>query len=175
MPERTRKLAQNRIADHHRRELPAREHIVSDREGLAREVLDDALVEALVAPAQEGQCRLQRKFLHIALVQYSPAWRKRNHTPSIANASPVHPVVGAERSVHHIDAQHHARATPARCVVHLAAAEWGVLAEVHALQLGSLLERVAHVTLGSEPPEPLGKQGEDVDLHLYSPRAMSSI
>jgi len=49
-----RQLAQDGIGDHHRRQLAARQHVAADAQGVRGEVLDDPLVEALVAPAQEG-------------------------------------------------------------------------------------------------------------------------
>src|SRR6478736_7122441 len=49
------KLAQDRVEDDHRRELAAGEHVAADRDLLGDEVLEDALVEALVAAAQERQ------------------------------------------------------------------------------------------------------------------------
>src|SRR5438309_2118965 len=53
--ESARQLAQHRVAQHHRGELAAREHIAPDRDLIACEVLHDALVEALVAPTQKRE------------------------------------------------------------------------------------------------------------------------
>src|SRR5215218_5658215 len=50
MAERTGQLAQDRVADDHRRQLAAREHVAADRDLVRAEVVDDPLVEALVAP-----------------------------------------------------------------------------------------------------------------------------
>jgi len=47
----TRELAQHRVAHHHRGQLSAGEDVAADRQHVAGEVLDDALVEALVAGA----------------------------------------------------------------------------------------------------------------------------
>src|ERR1700683_3292140 len=46
--ERAGELAQNDVAQDHRRELPTAQHVASDRDDVASEVLDDALVEPLV-------------------------------------------------------------------------------------------------------------------------------
>src|SRR5918998_3456501 len=51
--ERAGLLAQHRVAEHHRGQLAAGEDVLADRDRVAGEVLDDALVEALVAPAQQ--------------------------------------------------------------------------------------------------------------------------
>ncbi len=55
--QRAGQLAQNRVADHHRGELAAAEHVAADRDDVGGEVLDDPLVEALVAAAQQRQLR----------------------------------------------------------------------------------------------------------------------
>src|ERR1700747_2045194 len=62
-------LAQERVADHHRGELAAGEHVASDRDHVRAEVLDDALVKALVATAQKRQRSLGRELLHESLIE----------------------------------------------------------------------------------------------------------
>src|SRR3954447_12044666 len=49
-----RQLAEHGVADHHRRQLPTGEHIGPDRHHVGGQVVVNALVEALVAPAQQG-------------------------------------------------------------------------------------------------------------------------
>src|SRR5271166_2200589 len=51
--QRAGELAKHRVAHHHRSELSPRQDEASDRDHIGAEVLDDALVEALVAPAQQ--------------------------------------------------------------------------------------------------------------------------
>src|SRR5690242_15357255 len=48
VPERARELAQDRVAQHHRGQLAAAEHVAPDRHDVAREVLYHPLVEALI-------------------------------------------------------------------------------------------------------------------------------
>src|SRR5664279_1441232 len=55
VPEGAGQLAEDRVAEHHRGELAAAEHVAPDRDDIAGEVLHDALVEALVAAAQQRQ------------------------------------------------------------------------------------------------------------------------
>ena len=50
-------------------ELPAGDHVAPDRQRLGAEVLDDPLVEALVAAAQQRQHRLGRKVGDVRLVE----------------------------------------------------------------------------------------------------------
>src|SRR5438093_7096212 len=61
-------LARDGIADHHRRQLAAAEHVASDRDHVARKMLEDALVEPLVAAAEERQRGLCRQLLDKLLV-----------------------------------------------------------------------------------------------------------
>src|SRR6476620_1810115 len=49
----SRQLAQHGVGDDHRRQLAARDDVAADRQRVRAEVLDDPLVEALVAAAQQ--------------------------------------------------------------------------------------------------------------------------
>ncbi len=133
-------------------------------------MLDDPLVKALVAPAQQGQGRLGRKLLHVALVEHPSLGRKRDHASVLAHLGRVDPVMSSQGGVHHVDAQHHSGAAAERRVIDLSAAQGRVLAKVHVAQPRAAVERVAHVALSPEPLKPLGEQREDVDLHQSSPR-----
>ena len=73
-------------------------------------------------------------------------------------------VRGLQRRVDDVDAQDHPGAAAVRSVVHLAAAQRGRVPEVEEADLGPPLDRVSDVTLAAEPVEPLGEQGEDVNL-----------
>ena len=53
--ERARQFAQDRVADDHRRQLAASDHISADRNGVAAEMLDDPLIETLVAATEQRQ------------------------------------------------------------------------------------------------------------------------
>ena len=50
---------------------PPDEHVAADRDGVRREVLDDALVEALVAAAQQRERRLGRELVDEAVVEHA--------------------------------------------------------------------------------------------------------
>ncbi len=133
-------------------------------------MLDDPLVKALVAPAQQGQGRLGRQLLHVALVEQPSPGGKRDHPSALAHLSRVDAVVSLHGGVHHVDTQHHSRAAAKGGVIDLTAAQGRVLAKVHVAQARPAVERVAHMALGLEPLKPLGEEREDVDLHQSSPR-----
>ena len=60
----------DRLDDHERGRLAAREHVVADRELAVAEVVGDTLVDALVAPAQQREARRPRRARSaIALVE----------------------------------------------------------------------------------------------------------
>ena len=62
-------LAQHRVADHHRRQLAARQHVGADRDHVGRQVLVHPLVEALVAPAQQRQLGLRGQLVGERVVE----------------------------------------------------------------------------------------------------------
>src|ERR1035441_9695376 len=169
VPERARQLAQDRIAHDHRRQLAAGEDIAPDRDLLAGEVLEDALIKALIAAAQQRQRGLGRQLVDETVVKRPPPGRKRDHPTLLAQPHRVHTVVGAQRAVHDIDAQQHPRSAAKWRVIDLPAAELGVLAEVHALEARARFERITHVALGGEPLKPFREQCEHVDLHHRPP------
>src|SRR5581483_11723878 len=119
----TRQLARDRVADHHRGRLAAAQHVAADRHRVAREVLDDALVEALVAPAEQRQARLGGQLVDERLVQQAPSRRERDHPAARTQLGRVDAVAGAQRGVEHIHPQHHPCAAAEGRVVDLPAGE----------------------------------------------------
>ncbi len=176
MPERPRELAQHGVRDHHRGELAAREHVAADRQGVGREVLDDALVEALVAAAQQRELLLLGELVDEAVVEQPASGDERDHAALRAELDGVDAVEGAQRRIHDVHAQHHAGAAAERRVVDLAAGERRVEARVERAHLVTVLERVAHVALRAEPVEPLREERDHVQLHYSasSPRNRAS-
>ena len=98
-------------------------------------MLDDALVEALVAAAQQRDRRLGGELVDERVVEH-PA-RRASGPSRVARAQVdrVDAVEAAQRGIHHVDAQHHPGAAAERCVVDLAAAQRRVVARVRASQL----------------------------------------
>ena len=94
-------------------------------------MLDDALVEALVAPAQQRERRLgapaRRRARRRAAGPPGVSAITRRCARSVDR---VDAVERAQRRVHDVDAQHHARAAAERRVVDLAAAQRRVVARV---------------------------------------------
>src|SRR5436190_1633784 len=87
--QRAGQLAQHRVADDHRRQLPAGQHVLTDRDRVAREVLDDPLVEALVAAAQQGDVRLGRELIDEPVVEHAPGRRQRDDAPGTAQVGRI--------------------------------------------------------------------------------------
>ena len=128
-------------------------------------MLDDALVEALVAAAQQRERRLAGELVDEAVVEQPAARDQRDHAALRAQLDGVDAVEGAQRRVHDVDAQHHAGAAAERRVVDLAARERRVVARVERAHLVAVLQRVAHVALRAEPVEPLREERDHVELH----------
>ena len=132
-------------------------------------MLDDALVEALVAPAQQRERLLRGELVDPAVVEQPAARDQRDHAPLRAQLDRVDAVEAAQRGVHDVDAQHHPGAAAERRVVDLPARQRRVVARVERAQLVAGGERVAHVALAAEPVEPLGEERDDVKLHSLQP------
>ena len=131
MAERARQLAQHRVAHDHRRQLAAGEHVAADRDDVAGEVLEDALVEALVAAAQQRQRGLAGELARRAPRRAAARRaRARSRAGCSRSSHRIDAVVGAQRAVEHVHAQHHPGAAAERRVVDLPAAERRVIAEV---------------------------------------------
>src|SRR5215210_5835376 len=144
--ERPRQLAQDGVADDHRSELAAREHVAADRDLVRAEVVDDPLVEALVAPAQQGHPRLGRELGGERVVQQPPARGQGDHPPPLAQVDGVDAVALAQRGLHDVDAQHHARPAAERRVVDSAPAQRRRRSRVDALEGAAERQRVGDMT-----------------------------
>ncbi len=83
-------------------------------------MLDDPLVEALVAPAQQRQRRLCGELVDERVVEQSASRRERDHAPALAQQHRIDPVVRAQRVLDDVDAQDHPGAAAERHVVDLA-------------------------------------------------------
>ncbi len=77
-------------------------------------MLDDALVEALVAAAQQRQRRLGRQLVRETVVEQPPARCQRDHPPAASQLDRVDAVVGAQGAVQDVHAQHHPGAAAER-------------------------------------------------------------
>ena len=83
-------------------------------------MLEDPLVEALVASAQQGQGRFGGELVHQRVIEQPPARIQRDHAPLLGERRRVDAVAGLQRRLDHVDAQHHPGAAAERGVVDLA-------------------------------------------------------
>ena len=152
--------ARDRVHEHHRGKLAAGEDVWADRDRVGGDVLDDSLVEAFEAGREECQLLLAGELLHEVLVEL-PTLRRKSDDPPAAGVAVHRP----ERSVHDIDAQHHARAAPVGLVVHLAAAERREVAIVPEAKIELVPEHGRDGPLLRHPGEGMRERCEDIDLH----------
>src|SRR5262245_45882370 len=159
--EHARDQAHDGLGDAQRRELAAREHEVAERDLVPRERVAQALVEALVAAAQEEQ----------ALLTGEDPGRGLAEGRAVRGQQDL--LVGAVLALAPLDAvrdrfglQHHARAAAVGPVVYRAVAVAGEIPEIDRpdpdapLPLGLTQDARSQVRL-----ERLGEEGEEGDLH----------
>ncbi len=128
-------------------------------------MLEDSLVEAFVATAEQGQRRFGSQLLDQLVIEDASTGGQGQHAPMRADLRGIRAVAGSERRLHHIHAQHHAGAAAERRVIHLAAGQRRVIAVIDVPETMPGREGVADMALGFEPLKPLWKQREDVNLH----------
>ena len=99
----------HRIEQHQRRQFAAGQHVVADADLFHPAGIDHALIDALVAAAEQDDAGSGRVALHIALRQRPAARRKEHKRPVIGH--------GGNGGVHHVGAQHHPSPTAERRVI----------------------------------------------------------
>ena len=128
--QRARQLAHDRVEQHHRRQFPARQHEVAERELFIDLAVDQALIHAFVAAAQQHQARFGRKFHHHRLIQPAPLGRQVDHPA----AEPVRRLLrgarGRDRLHQRLGQHHHAGPAPVGPVIHRAMRIAGEVARV---------------------------------------------
>ena len=154
-----------RCRHHHRGQLAAGQHVAADRDLVGHEVLEDPLVEALVAAAQQRELRLGRQLA-------TPARRRAAGRPASARsrAARAQRRPGPRRSARAAPPPSRPRAGPCPApppngVSSTCPHFSGVVARKSTrLERVPERERVRDVPLGPEPLEPLREQREDVML-----------
>ena len=79
MAERAGKQPDDRVDHDHRGKLPSGQHVVADTQTLGGEARDDALVHAVVAPAQQRDDGLRGEPLGVGLAEGRALGRQRDH------------------------------------------------------------------------------------------------
>src|SRR5258708_22616148 len=114
----------DRVAEHHRRNLAPAQHVVADRDLVRGKARAHAVVDALVAAADDDQPGLPGELLGQPLVQ-APAPRLEEH-----DRAGVVEHDALDRLEHRLRLHHHARPAAERNVVDLAVAGAREVAEV---------------------------------------------
>ena len=166
MAERARQLAQDRVAHDHRGELAAGQHVAPDRDRVAREVLDDPLVEALVAAAQQRHRGLGGQLVDERVVEHPPARGERDDAALACAGRPGRRRRSRAARASMTSTRSTIPAPPPNGV----SSTWPPLSGVcsRGLSVRSSwppASALRDVALVAEPVEPLGEQRDDVDLH----------
>src|SRR5207248_7809632 len=159
-------LADHGVGDHHGRELAARQHVGADRDHVRRQVLEHPVVEALVAPAEQGQVQAAAGELGgEGVIELPSPGGQRDHPPCAPDVLRVAAVALPQGRLHHIHPDDHPGAASVRRVVDLAGGERRGGAQVDRLEAQSALGGAPDVPLLGEPVEPGREEGQDVDVH----------
>jgi len=151
------KQAHAGIEQHEGCDLPAREHVVADRDLLEAACGDEALVDALEPAAEEHQPRTGRERRHPCLRERRPARAQEQARPCI-----VGPRGGIDGAGQHVGSHDHSRPPARRRVVDRAVAIGRMCADVERIEgpdAGG--QRPARKARGQRPREQLGKDGEN--------------
>ena len=159
------------IHDHRGRQFASGKHVVADRQFLVHLGRQQALVHALVAPAQQDQPLAPGQFAHPGLGQRAALGTEIDDP----GRGRVGSAGRADRRAQRVDHHHHARPPAEGTVVDAAIVALGVVARIPAVdrQQAALLRAPDHAERGALGDE-LGEQADDIDAHgpggLRSPR-----
>ncbi len=156
-------LARDRFDQEHRRQLAPRNDEIADRNLLVHDGLAHALVDPLVAPAEQEQIAPARELAHFGLVQPVPLGRQQHPPGSSALRELPH------RSEPRGRGHHHAAATAEGLVVDRAVAVEGEIPQVVHLHVQAAALAGAPEKRGLEKgPKELGEDGQDLNAHVAS-------
>ena len=134
-------------------ELAAGQHVVADGEFFHRVGVDDALVDAFVAAAEQDEAGGGGVALGVGLGEGAAA-RGEEHARAVVGD-------GGQRGVDHVGAHHHAGAAAERGVVHCPVPVGGEVADVDRIERpDAARQRPAGERAGERPREHLGEQGQ---------------
>src|SRR4029079_6821205 len=167
-PERARELAGDGVEDGHRRHLAAREHVRPDRDRVVRELVVHALVEALVAAAQERQPLQRGELRHALVAELAPDRRQHRHPALVEHALDGRGVDALERGADDVDPDHHPRSAAVGGVVHLPVAAGGVGAQGGAADAErARIDRVCDGARPAHPVEVAREERDDIELERH--------
>src|SRR5690242_18383431 len=167
-PEGARELAGDGVEDGHRGHLAAREHVRPDRDRVIRELVVHALVEALVAAAQERHALERGELRHDLVAELAPDRRQHRHPALCQDAPDGRGVDALERCTDDVDPDHHPRSAAVRGVVHLPVATGGVVAQVeHAQAKRARVDRVCDRARPAHPVEMAREERDDIELERH--------
>ena len=146
------------IDEHHRGQLATGQDVRPDRDRIAGQVLDDALVEALEPGREERQMLFSGELLDQRLIELAALRRQSDHPVSGAVS-----IGRIERCRDDVDPQHHARAAAVRVVVHLALLEGRRVPVVEQPEVELGAEDSRKRPLLGEPGERVRDEREDID------------
>ncbi len=158
--------------DHHRcRELATRQDVITDRQFEIDLGLQHALIDTLVASAQQDRTRQHGQPSNTGLGQAFALRAEVDHRRRLG----IGRAHGIEAGAQRIDRHHHARATAEGSVIDPAIAAGRVVARIPGFdpQQAALPGPSDH-TQGGALTNEFGKQGQHVDAHRIDPRWMSA-
>ena len=158
--------ARHGVQQRQRSDLAAREHEVAQADLHIHLGVDEALVYALVTPAQQNGAAADGPLRHRAMVQALANGRKQHQRHPCRDRLGTIGTDGGQAACQRLGHHHHAGATAKGAVVHAAVVALGMVARVPQAYIDlARSERAARHAAGHERSEQLGKQGDDVEAH----------
>jgi hypothetical protein len=162
--ERARQQPRERVHDRHRHGLAAAQHERAEAEGLRRDVLERARVEALVAAAEERDALARCELARVRVVEAAAAGIECHDASAGARRCELAAVGALDGAGHRVDAHEHARTAAERRVVHLRVRQRRVVAIREEAQRQRARQGALHRGFLRQPGEPVGEEREDIDL-----------
>ncbi|MNS78737.1 hypothetical protein D3C72_1123670 [compost metagenome] len=160
------------IEQRHGRDLAARQHEVAEADLVGDARVDEALVDAFVASADQHRTFARRPALDRLVAQRLADGREQHHRCRCAAGRQRGIEAGRQGLGHH----HHAGPAAERAVVHALVVALGEIARIpqHDLDLLGLVGAARHAA-GHEGREQFGKKREDVEAHARAARVRNRV
>src|SRR6202140_27952 len=158
----------DRIDQHHRRQLAAGEHVITDRALPVGEVGTDPLVDPLVASADQIEIGVRGQFAHQLLGEPLPLRTQQDDGPAASARS--------YRFEDGLRLEHHAGATAVWNVIHLAVPVVRVITQVVKLQGDQPRgQPAARHSRAQRTREEFGEKRQDLDVHACVSSSNSTV